>query len=315
MDTTAASRTDRTMNPLQNIARVALRAADTDRMTDFYTQVLGFVPGEASSTGIPLHATPAADPLLVIEKLPHPGHSKPSSTGLFHVAFLLPSQEDLSRMLRHLAEIDWPLEGAADHLVSEALYLSDPEGNGIELYVDRPRTTWSFQGSEIRMATLPLDLPALLDKSTSGIQEWTGAPPSSTVGHIHLRVSSLRKAERFYHEILGFDVTTRSYPGALFVAANGYHHHVGLNTWTSLNGSAASADAPGLSSFTIRVGGNSPLDTIRTRLDRGSIPWTMSDNGQLCTQDLDGLRVEFETLSNHQREHSPTNNQLQRSIS
>ena len=121
----------------------------------------------------------------------------------------------------------------ADHLVSEALYLSDPDGNGIELYRDRPREEWSYADGQLQMATLPLDLRSLADELTAADGPQPTVPAGTVIGHVHLQVASIPDAEAFYHGVLGFDVTTRGYPGALFVSAGGYHHHLGLNTWHS----------------------------------------------------------------------------------
>ena len=161
------------------------------------------------------------------------------STGLFHLALLLPERVDLARALVRVSGTGWRLTGASDHLVSEALYLDDPEGNGIELYRDRPRHEWRHNPSgELAMATLPLDLESLLDELGDSPRSDPGPMPDGTrIGHVHLQVAQLDPVERFYAGSLELEVMVRSYPGALFVAAGGYHHHIGLNTWQS-------ADAP-----------------------------------------------------------------------
>ncbi|MGI8597046.1 MAG: VOC family protein [Thermoleophilaceae bacterium] len=154
------------------------------------------------------------------------------SSGLFHLALLVPSRAELARAVRRVTGAGGRFTGASDHLVSEALYLNDPEGNGIEIYRDRPREEWEHTGGEVRMSTLALDLDAVMAELPAGDGP-DGMPPGTVMGHVHLSVADLAETESFYADVLGFDVTVRSYPGALFLSAGGYHHHVGANTWTS----------------------------------------------------------------------------------
>jgi catechol 2,3-dioxygenase len=155
--------------------------------------------------------------------------------GLFHFALLVPSRRELARALVGLERAGWPLQGASDHGVSEALYLADPDGHGIEIYADRPRDTWQRSGGELVMATEPLDVAGLLAELGSAEDDWAGLPAGTIMGHVHLRVRDLDEAERFWTG-LGLEVTVRSYPGARFFAADGYHHHVGVNTWWKRGG-------------------------------------------------------------------------------
>ena len=311
MDTQAPSGPGRTVNPLRHIARVTLRTASLERMTDFYTQTLGLVAGEETASGVPLFAVGGTEPLIVLEPLVRPGIAHARTTGLFHLALRTPDRTGVARILHALVQQDWPLDGAADHIVSEALYLTDPEGNGVEVYADRPAAEWEWRERHVRMATLPLDLRALMDLKIEG--EDFGVPASTTMGHAHLRVSSLRKAEDFYCGILGFDVTSRAYPGALFVSANGYHHHLGLNTWASLDGPAAAPDAPGLASLTIRVEGTDFPGTLHDRLHSRGLPSMATKDGILCTRDFDGIGIEFDTAPLHHNEASQIIYQHQRS--
>ena len=171
----------------------------------------------------------------VIELVGAPDRRAPPSfsTGLFHLAILVPDRAELARSLQRVAGAGWRLTGASDHLVSEALYLQDPEGNGIEIYRDRPREEWRRERRGARMATLPLDLESVLGELEQGEREANGMPAGTTMGHVHLQVADIPAAEGFYNGALGLDVMVRSYPGALFLAAGGYHHHLGLNTWQS----------------------------------------------------------------------------------
>jgi catechol 2,3-dioxygenase len=160
--------------------------------------------------------------------------------GLYHFAILLPNREALGRFVAHLAEQD-AYAGSADHLVSEAIYLSDPDGLGIEVCADRPRSTWTTNGAEIVMATEPLDLRGLI-RAAHG-EPWTGMPAGTRIGHVHFHVGSIKDAEAFYHRALGFDKVAWSYPGALFLSAGGYHHHVGTNIWAQGAPTATAEDA------------------------------------------------------------------------
>src|SRR4051812_31941684 len=176
----------------------------------------------------------------------------PGTTGLFHLAILVPTRVELARAARRVMRFGWSLTGASDHLVSEALYLNDPEGNGIEIYRDRPREEWRYdERGEMQMATIPLDLDGVMGELAPDANGDAGMPAGTRTGHVHLQVSELPAAEEFYEHGLGFDVTVRSYPGALFVSAGGYHHHIGMNTWTSQGGSPPPPGSRGLDWFQV----------------------------------------------------------------
>jgi catechol 2,3-dioxygenase len=207
---------------------VRLQVADLGRSLEWYRRVLGFVLLDEKSGNAALGATGADQPLVELSEhrgaLPPPRRGR---LGLFHYAILLPDRAALGRFLSHQIELDTPL-GASDHLVSEALYLNDPDGLGIEVYRDRPRSEWQRHGRELAMATLPLDDEGVLASSGG---KWEGMPAGTTIGHVHLHVGDLSAASRFYHDGLGLDLMVWGYPGALFLAAGGYHHHLGVNTW------------------------------------------------------------------------------------
>jgi catechol 2,3-dioxygenase len=177
----------------------------------------------------------------------HARRSSPKEAGLFHTAFLLPNRPALARWLLHAVESKVPLQGASDHLVSEAIYLADPEGNGIEVYVDKPREVWPIEGGTIRMATERLDLNALTQDADG---PWTGAPEGTVVGHVHLQVGAVPEAEAFYNGTLGFPITTH-YPGAAFYGAGGYHHHLATNVWNSRGAGRRSYPSAGLADLRI----------------------------------------------------------------
>jgi len=206
---------------------VRLQVAALGRSLAFYEGVLGLGVLDRKGPAVVLGAGGAA--LVVLNERPGVRPVPPAGRlGLYHAALLLPARADLARFLRHVAERGERI-GTSDHLVSEAVYLTDPDGLGIEVYADRPRATWRTVGGQIAMATRPLDVQDLL-RAAEGTR-WTGAPEGTRVGHVHLQVGDLGAAEAFYHEALGLDKVVWGYPGALFLSAGGYHHHLGLNTW------------------------------------------------------------------------------------
>lgn len=211
------------------VGRVRLLVGDLQRSIDYYEQVIGLRVVSRDDETAALAALGGERPIVLLQVrrgiLPAP---RRGAHGLYHFAILLPERADLGRFAAHLAA-KGVRHASADHLVSEALYLSDPDGLGIEVYSDRPQHTWRHSGRELAMTTEPLDL-ATLSVAGSG-RAWEGAPAGTTIGHLHLHVGDLGEARRFYQGALGFDVTVWSYPGALFFSAGGYHHHLGTNTW------------------------------------------------------------------------------------
>lgn len=210
------------------ISRARLRVRDLSGVSGFYQDVLGLAPVEHSDGRVVLGAT--RTPLL--ELLGDPGLAPLDrrQAGLFHTAFLLPDRASLARWLGFVAQRQVALLGASDHRVSEAIYLADPEGNGIEVYADRPLAAWRSTGGQIDMPSDQLDLRELLGAAGDGA--WTGMPAGSVIGHVHLQVGDTAAAERFYRDVLGFDVTCR-YRGGSFFGAGGYHHQLAANTWNS----------------------------------------------------------------------------------
>mgnify|MGYP001315101858 FL=1 len=211
------------------VGAVRLQVVDLDRSIEYYTSVIGLnVLSSASATAV-LGVAKAADPLV---ELQCPAGVRPTARrgrfGLYHFAILLPDRAALGRFTAHLAASQVRF-GMADHLVSEALYLTDPDGLGIEVYADRSRALWRYHDGELMMATEPLDLNGLVTAAAGS--GWTGVPAGTTIGHLHLHVGDLDLADAFYRMGLGFDKTVWSYPGALFFSAGGYHHHLGTNTW------------------------------------------------------------------------------------
>ena len=221
-----------------HIGAVALQVSRLDRSIDYYTTILGLHVLERTQERALLGVVGDTHLLELRERAgAAPTHKR--MLGLYHFAILPPDRAALGRLIRHLAERRVQ-PGAADHLVSEAIYLYDPDGLGIEVYADRPRAQWRKQDGELAMASDPLDMTSLLD--AAGSSSWDGMPAGTVMGHVHLSVGDLRRAREFYHEWLGFDVMVSRYPGALFVSAGGYHHHLGLNTWAGPAAQPADVD-------------------------------------------------------------------------
>ena len=260
------------------VGRVALSVADLDRLTEFYREVVGLSIRERSERAATLGA--GGTPLLSLLADSDAAPRAPDETGLFHTAFLLPSRAALGDALGRIRE-HWTLDGASDHLVSEALYLSDPEGNGVEIYRDRSQEEWPIEGDRVGIDTLPLDLSEIAALGTGS----ETAPVETTVGHVHLEVSSLPRARAFYVECLGLRVRQTYADSALFLAAGDYHHHIGLNTW---NGRSTPANGRGLAWFELVVSGELP--TIRERLTERGIEAATEDDALVLT-DSDGISL------------------------
>ena len=259
------------INPQTAIGHVHLKVADMGRSLKFYTHVLGFQLLQQQGNLASLSAD-GKTTLLQLTELPGARPQPRRSTGLYHFAILVPSRADLARSLVRLAETRYPLGGASDHLVSEALYLSDPDNNGIEIYRDRPRSEWQWQQGQVEMAVDPFDQRGVLAEISENPHAWEGLKPQTRIGHIHLQVADLRQAEAFYHGVLGFDITSQM-PSALFLSAGGYHHHIGLNTWHSLNAPRAPEDAAGLRSFTITLPDEPARSEVVARLQAADVPF------------------------------------------
>lgn len=229
-----------------SVASVALRVRDLEAVARFYETVVGLSllkkEGEVALLG-------AGDRVLLELRKDNLARQRTSQeAGLFHTAFLLPDRASLGGWLRHVAEQQVPLQGLSDHLVSEAAYLADPEGNGIEIYTDRPRKDWRWTNGQVAMSTERMDVQSVLSTATA----WTGAPETTLVGHVHLQVGALREAEAFYAGRLGFDITTH-YPGATFYSTGGYHHHLATNVWNSRGAGLTPRPSTGLDEVRLAV--------------------------------------------------------------
>ena len=224
----------------------------------------------------------------------------PRRAGLYHFAILLPERKNLADALLYLSDKQDQVhfDGLADHLVSEAIYISDPDFNGVEIYSDRPRSEWKWNdkdknsnNSRLQMTTLPLNTKDLLKESTD--TGWTGIPTSTSIGHIHLHVSNLSNAMKFYHEILGLNLTT-TYPGAYFFAAGRYHHHIATNTWLGSNILPASPQSIGLNYFGIELPNIEEFDKMVKQLQQYNIVEQSSSlsSKTILTHDPNGIRIQ-----------------------
>lgn len=280
------------------ISSIQLRTSNLARLREFYVDVLGFEPGEEEGDILELFSDIDQDPLVTIEEYPEATPRPEFSTGLYHVAFLMPNRTELARILARLAEKRYPLQGFADHGVSEAIYLADPDGNGIELYADRPQAEWPMKKGELEMFTHPLDLENLLSEIGDVASEWDGIHPETTVGHIHLQVSDLSKSGPFYHGILGYDIVQKNFPGALFLSTGGYHHHIGLNTWNSNGALAPPIGSAGLVRFSVETADLITLRHLQVQfLHKGvqfeEIPSENNSMPSLLVRDPDGIEIEI----------------------
>lgn len=232
-------------SPITYTGEVYLNVMDLARSIKFYTEMIGFKVLEQTANKAVFTADHKT-PLLIIEQPENVIPKEPKKTGLYHFALLLPKRADLGAIIKHFVKYQVPI-GAADHLVSEALYLSDPDGNGIEIYTDREPNHWTWENGKVAMATDPLDGEGIVAESEG--QEWNGLPAGTLMGHVHLHVANLEETEVFYNA-LGFEVVT-NYPQALFMSNGKYHHHIGLNTWHGGGAARPSENSAGLQSYTL----------------------------------------------------------------
>ena len=227
------------------VGEVNIKVKDLDYSMTFYQSIIGFQVLERTERKAVLTAD-GKTPLLTLEEPADAIPKAAKTSGLYHFAILLPSRADLSVFLRHLLQTGYPL-GAADHYVSEALYLNDPDGNGIEVYRDRPSSEWTWKNDLVEMATEEVDAEGILAESNA---EWTGLPSGTVMGHIHLHVGDLKKAEDFYTQGLGFDIVSH-YPQAVFLSTGGYHHHIAVNTWQGMGAPTPPKNSVGLNWYTL----------------------------------------------------------------
>jgi catechol 2,3-dioxygenase len=255
----------RPLHPATEVGAVTLKVANLGRALDFYTGTIGLqiLSHEGSSARL------GAGKRLILTLTEMAGAPVPPAfaTGLYHAAILLPDRHSLAVKIAQIAATQYPL-GYADHLVSEAFYLSDPDENGLELYRDRPRQEWTWEGGRVKMASDAIDFDSFFAEIKGEDITSVGptVPDGTKLGHMHLRVADIDNAEAFYHGILGFDVIARL-PGALFVSAGGYHHHIGMNTWESRGGRPAAQFSTGLAEFSIVLPNAAELERLSDQVE------------------------------------------------
>lgn len=279
----ASTDIEQSLNPQTGMDAVTLRVGDLELMSSYYQNALALTPIEEASTGrITNRILGRGDqPMLRLAHTPDLPAGNRNDAGLYHTAFLFETPASLSATVYRAAQDPRSqFVGSADHLVSEAFYFTDPEGNGIELYTDRDRSEWKYSGNELKMATLPLDPNRYLSEHLTEEAVQASAALPGKVGHVHLQVGDIETARKFYVDILGFDVTTDSYPGALFASAGGYHHHLGMNTWHSA-GAGPRAASLGLGELAITVPERADLDSVAARLLNNGLAF--ADDGRSIT--------------------------------
>lgn len=253
-----------TLHPSAEVGMVTLKVADLRRSLAFYGGLIGLAALEQGAGAATLGA--GGRPILALEEIPGARAQPLRTTGLYHAAILFPDRRSLGVKIAQLAAAGLSI-GQGDHLVSEAFYLSDPDGNGLELYRDRPRSEWEWDGNNVRMATDPVDVEGMFAEVGDMQQAMAevAAPAGTKLGHMHLRVADVPLAEKFYVDALGFDVTAR-WHGALFVSAGGYHHHIGLNSWESRGGAPAPENSAGLREFSLLLPSREEVEKVAERV-------------------------------------------------
>lgn len=265
------------------IGAVVLVARDLARLTAYYRDMLGLSVlaqhEDVASLGVAGH---------VLLKLEHRSDALPDDNreaGLYHTAFLMPTREDLARWILHMARNKLPITGASDHGVSEAIYLDDPEGNGIEVYCDRPPETWDWSGDQIRMVTDPLDIEAIV-RNVPVDAPYPAAPSGLRIGHVHLRVGDVGRAETFYRDVLGLEVTRRRH-GATFMSTGRYHHHIAGNVWHSAGAGPRNPQRAGLAWVELEAGDDAVFAKLATTLEGTG----QTIAGTIETEDPWGTRI------------------------
>jgi catechol 2,3-dioxygenase len=258
------------------IGMVTLRVRNLDLVADYYRDAIGLTVMARTAMGALLGSGGVR--LLNLQRRESAPREARNAAGLYHTAFLMPTRKDLARWLVHAAKNKVPLSGFADHLVSESVYLDDPEGNGIEVYADRAPETWKWDAGSVAMATDQLDIDGLLALTDTRTTNYPKAPDDLRIGHMHLRVGDLEQADRFYSATLGFD-PTRKRSGAAFLSSGRYHHHLGLNVWQSSGAGPRDDTATGLAWFSLEIAAPEILQSQEQRLRQAGAPAAAIENG------------------------------------
>jgi catechol 2,3-dioxygenase len=264
------------LSPATRLGGVHLMVSNLDRSLDFYQQSFGLRLHHREGNHAAL-GTGGEDLSALTEEVGahHPGRS----TGLYHFAILVPTRLALAKSLRNLINTKAPILGFADHLVSEAIYLTDPDGSGIEIYCDRPRTSWEYQDGVLNMGTEPLDVEGLLAMLDNQNYSWDGLESGTKLGHMHLQVANLAEAQEFYTYVLGFDLVMKYENSAAFLSAGSYHHHIAVNTWQSLGAPAPAPGTTGLRNFSVVLADVEEMEDLIYRLEQFGYPYSASLGG------------------------------------
>jgi catechol 2,3-dioxygenase len=271
------------IDPATRVGLLSLTVADLARSLTFYTDIFGLGTLERAAGQATLGV--GGVPLLLLSEQPGARpfpHDRYGYTGLYHFAVLVPARADLGRWLRHWLELGLPLPGQGDHLVSEALYITDPDGHGIEIYRDRPRGEWAWDDGRVRMAADPVDLRGMLAEGDAIAEPWNGLPAGTRLGHMHLQIGDIERARTFYCGVLGFDLVAEM-PSALFVSAGGYHHHIGMNIWHSRGADPTPVDTARLRFFTIDFATDEARGSVLARLQAAGV--TVARRGDVAVVD------------------------------
>ncbi|SFK04154.1 catechol 2,3-dioxygenase [Halobacillus dabanensis] len=276
--------------PVTFVKHVNIKVQNLERSLQYYQEVIGLNIVERTTNGAKLTAD-GKTCILSIEQPEDAIPKKSRTTGLYHFALLVPRRSDLANIVNHFIQKGIRI-GSSDHLVSEALYLNDPDGNGIEIYVDRDPSEWEWKNNEVAMTVDPLNFTDLL-KTADSTEPWDGLPAGTIMGHIHLHVSQLEEAEEFYTKGLGFEVVNRFGDQALFISTGNYHHHIGLNTWAGVGAPAPSKNSVGLASFTIILPDEENRKNVVASLEELGAP-VKEENGIYITSDPSGNSINLE---------------------
>ncbi len=273
-----------------HIGQAALRVRDLDRMVKYYREMLGLREISQEDDTVVLGA--GDTPLLHLVHTPDAALERAGSAGLYHIAYLMPERADLARWLVHIAREKIPVTGFADHSVSEAVYLTDPEGNGVEVYSDRPRETWTWTGDVVTMGSHPLNIDDILSLTDTNRDTYLMAPDRLRIGHIHLRVGDVEKAAAFYGGVIGLSPTRDNRRDAGFYSSGRYHHHLAFNTWESKGAELRSDNETGLDWFSLALTGTEAINHRKEVLKRAGKSFTKSDD-IITVLDPWGTRVRF----------------------
>jgi catechol 2,3-dioxygenase len=272
------------------IQSIDLKVKDLNRSLSFYSDLIGFKIISQNEENAWLSATGEMPYLFKLTEDKNAIYRPEGTTGLFHIAVRLPSRKELARVFLRLFDKKVKFQGFSDHLVSEAIYLEDLDENGIELYSDRPKDQWQYKMGQVEMSTLPLNLNVLTDELDDR-NVWNGIHPDTDIGHIHLSVSNLNKAQEVYSMLLGFNISNSTYPGALFFSAGGYHHHIGTNVWSSKSGKPQPENSVGMTGFTIHMPDRKSIEDIQLNAKADNLLLAPFDGQKLEITDADKNKI------------------------